>query len=218
MFLKNRATLLITLCFSSTGLCFALNKNCLKTQPYVTGYASPPWNSSVTFLVFYLCKQKCSSDQCQLNCLKGAVWISVNGSFSPTSLRCRCSPKSLRLLFPPFCFLNHTSMFQGSSNLFKVQSWSFWRQGSGFTKRGNEMSFFQRSVNFLKASRALRAVPTRTPPPARHRWANYQQPRLGSWASEGARLCCRSQSPWVAGLGIGWIFFFYFQLFVHCFG
>ena len=70
--------LLITFCFSFIGLCFALNKNHMKTQSYGTRYAAPPWNSSITFLVFYLCKQKCSSNQCRLNCLKSAVGISVN--------------------------------------------------------------------------------------------------------------------------------------------
>ena len=96
--------LLITFCFSFIGLCFALNKNHMKTQSYGTRYAAPPWNSSITFLVFYLCKQKCSSNQCRLNCLKSAVGISVNWSFFLTSLRYRYSPKGLWLLFFPFLF------------------------------------------------------------------------------------------------------------------
>ena len=103
--MENTATLLITFCFSFIGLCFALNKNHMKTQSYGTRYAAPPWNSSITFLVFYLCKQKCSSNQCRLNCLKSAVGISVNWSFFLTSLRYRYSPKGLWLLFFLSCFL-----------------------------------------------------------------------------------------------------------------
>lgn len=99
MFVENTATLLITFCFSFIGLCFALNKNCMKTQSYVTRYVAPPWNSSITFLVFYLCKQKCSSNQCRMNCLTSAVGISVN--FSLTLPRCRYTP----IAFFPFCFL-----------------------------------------------------------------------------------------------------------------
>ena len=78
MFVENTATLLITFCFSFIGLCFALNKKHMKTQSYSTRYAAPAWNSSITFLVFYLYKQKCSSNRCRLNCLKSAVGISVN--------------------------------------------------------------------------------------------------------------------------------------------
>lgn len=37
MFLENAAMLLITFCFSFPGLCFALNKNSMKTPAHVTG-------------------------------------------------------------------------------------------------------------------------------------------------------------------------------------
>lgn len=37
MFLENAAVLLITFCFSFPGLCFALNKNSMKTPAHVTG-------------------------------------------------------------------------------------------------------------------------------------------------------------------------------------
>lgn len=149
MFVENTATLLITFCFSFIGLCFALNKKHMKTQSYSTRYAAPAWNSSITFLVFYLYKQKCSSNRCRLNCLKSAVGISVNWSFFLTSLRCRYSPKDLWLLFFPFLFLKIIYLFQCSSNLSKAESWHFLRQGVGFTK--NEVFFFssQRSVNLL---------------------------------------------------------------------
>lgn len=137
MFLKNIATLLITFCFSSTGLCLALNKNCMKTQSYVTRYASPPWNSSITFLVLYLCKQKCSSNQRRLNCLKRAAWISSTEA-SPDLAQVQTSPRTPQRLggfFPLLVFLSHMSVLQGSSSLFKVESWNFLRQGSGFAKR-----------------------------------------------------------------------------------
>lgn len=100
MFVENTVMLLITFCFSSTGLCFTLNKNCMKTQSYVTRYAFPLWNSSIICLVFYLGKRKCSSNQCRLNCLTSAVWISVNWSFYLASLRC----KKLVIAFLPFLF------------------------------------------------------------------------------------------------------------------
>lgn len=132
--MENTATLLITFCFSLTGLCFALSKNCMKTQSYVTRYAAPPWNSSITFLVFYLCKQKRSSNQCRLSCWKSGVWISVSRSFFLTSLRCRYPPKRPGIAFFPSCFLNRIPVFQCSLNLFKVESWNFLRQSSGFTK------------------------------------------------------------------------------------
>lgn len=132
MFLKNIATLLITFCFSFTGLCLALNKNCMKTQSYVTRYASPPWNSSITFLVFYLCKQKCSSNQSRLNCWKRAAWISSTEA-SPDLARAQTlPPKSGVAFFLLLVFLSHMSVLRGSSNLFKVESWNFLRQGSGF--------------------------------------------------------------------------------------
>jgi hypothetical protein len=37
MFLENVAMLLITFCFSFPGLCFALNKNSMKTAAHITG-------------------------------------------------------------------------------------------------------------------------------------------------------------------------------------
>lgn len=146
MFVENIVMLLITFCFSSTGLCFTLNKNCMKTQSYVTRYAFPLWNSSIIFLVFYLGKQKCSSNQCRLNRLKSAVWISVNWSFYLTSLRC----KKLVIAFLPFLFfLNHMSVFQCISNLFKVESWNFWRQVSGFTKKNECFLEFRKFTEHL---------------------------------------------------------------------
>lgn len=133
MFLENIATLLITFCFSFTGLCLALNKNCMKTQSYVTRYASPPWNSSITFLVFYLCKQKCSSNQSQLNCWKRAAWISPTEA-SPDFAQVQTLPAKSGVALFLLVFLSHMSVLQGSSNLFKVESWNFLRQGSGFNK------------------------------------------------------------------------------------
>lgn len=117
MFLENTATLLITFYFSFIGLCFALKKPRMKTQSYVTRYAAPPWNSSITFLVFYLCKQKCSSNQCRLNCFKSAV----NWSFFLTLLRCTYTPKRLVITFFPSCFFNIIYLV---SMFFKfIQSW-----------------------------------------------------------------------------------------------
>lgn len=134
MFLKNIATLLITFCFSFTGLCLALNKNCMKTQSYVTRYASPPWNSSITFLVFYLCKQKVLLKSESAELLEACCLNFINRGF-PWLLSCRHPSKVWGGFFPLLVFLSHMSVLQGSSNLFKVESWHFLRQSSGFTKR-----------------------------------------------------------------------------------
>lgn len=110
MFTEQTATLLIAFCVSFIGLCFALNKNCMKTQSSVTRYAAPPRNSSITFLVFYLCKQKSSSNQRGSNCLESAVSISVNWSFFPNAVQVQTLPQKawdcfFFFFFSPSCFL-----------------------------------------------------------------------------------------------------------------
>lgn len=114
MFVENTATLLITFCFSFIGLCFALNKNRMKTQSYVTRYVAPPWNSSITFLVFYLCKQKCSSNQCRMNCLTSAVGISVN---FPNIAQVQIHPNC----FFPFLFFKITYLCFGVLQIYSKQ-------------------------------------------------------------------------------------------------
>lgn len=110
-------------------MCFALNKNRMKTQSYVTRYVAPPWNSSITFLVFYLCKQKCSSNQCRMNCLTSAVGISVN--FSLTLPRYRYTP----IAFFPSCFLkSRICVLVFFKFIQSSTGWNFLRQGSEFTK------------------------------------------------------------------------------------
>lgn len=106
MFPENAAVLLITFCFSFPGLCFALNKNSMKTPAHVTGthLLCGGTQQHFFFPVFYLCNQKCSVNQDVLAGAKNAVSFRQKARTPNISQVCMLLPKASSWL-PPFWLL-----------------------------------------------------------------------------------------------------------------
>lgn len=109
MFMENVAVLLITFCFSFPSLCFALNRNCMKTAAHVTGTRLLCGRTQQRFFRVLFMQTKVLLKQDMLASVKNAVRFR-KGDVFPTSVRCSHTRRLAAVFLPPLPLKSHVCL------------------------------------------------------------------------------------------------------------